>query len=144
MRRFFISSQAFTGDAEIIYDADGRLVRIDVMSTSMSANVVQIFKAKIPSVVSGLEEAFTGSKAVIVEAEIDFSAEDFMREYPYKRNTHLVAPIWNKMSQTERVLAYHAATQYRKHCEREGHWYKPMIAASWLTKKEYLNNWKKM
>lgn len=142
MRKFLLSAGFFNGDAEIIYDAEGRLVRFDVLATNMTTGMVKQFKEKLPAHVDALATAFTN--VTIVEGTIDFTAEDIVREYPYKRNTHLVAPIVAKMNQTDRVLAYYAAIEYRKYCDREKKWYKPKILASWLKEKEYLNDWKKM
>lgn len=144
MKRFLVSSPAFTGDAELFYDDSGRLVRIDVMNTNMAASVVQLFKAKVPANLLELEEAFAGSKATIVAAEFEISLADFEREYPYKRNMHLLPAIWAKMDKTAQVTAYYAAIEYRKYCDRNKAWYNAKIAAAWLKNREYLNDWKKM
>jgi hypothetical protein len=143
MKRFLISSTAFNGDAEIIFDQAGRLIRFDVMNTDMPPVIVKIFKEKLPVIIDDLATSFK-ENVTIVEAAIDYTPEDFLREYPYKRNTHLIAPIWLKMDQTDHVLAYYAAIEYRKYCDRNKHWYNPKIAAAWLKNREYLNDWKKM
>jgi hypothetical protein len=144
MKRFLISSPAFTGDAEIFYDETGRLVRIDVMNTNITPAVMQLFKAKVPTAEPELEQAFAGSKAIIVQAEFEISLEDFKREYPYQRNMHLLPALWAKMDKTAQVTSYYAAVEYRKYCERNKNWYNPKIAAAWLKNKEYINDWKKM
>lgn len=143
MKRFLISSPAYNGDAEIVFDTDGRLIRMDVMNTNMPPELVHQFKVKLPAMLIGLEEAFAGSKATIVEADFEFTSEDFMREYPYKRNTHLVHQHWPKMLKSDQVLAYYSAIDYRRYCERNK-WYNPKIPVAWLRDKEFLNDWKKM
>ena len=143
MKKFFISSASFTGDIEVVYDADGRLAWFNVMNTNLSPEQVKGFKDKLPVCVDDIGSCFKEG-ITIMPGEIDFTADDIIREYGYKRNTHLVYPIVAKMGQTDRVLAYLAAIEYRKYCEREKKWYKPKILASWLKDKEYLNDWKKM
>ncbi len=143
MKRYLISSPAFTGDAEIFFDGEGRLIKLDFMHTNMTPSQVQAFKAKVPALVNSLGDAFADTKATIVLGSLEFTSEDFMREYPYKRNSHLVHAYWPKMPQTDQAKAFYAATEYRKYCEKNK-WYNPKIPAAWLKDKEYLNDWKKM
>lgn len=143
MKRFLISSPSFTGDAEIFFDSDGRFIKLDVMHTNLTGELLEKFKAKVPVNVLQLEEAFN-KNITIVAADIVITSEDFMREYPYKRNTHLVHAYWPKMPASDQVKAYYAAIDYRKYCEKNKGWYNPKIPAAWLKDKEYLNDWKKM
>jgi hypothetical protein len=85
-----------------------------------------------------------GGNIQIKEEDFDISLEDFEREYPYSRNYHLLKALWPKLPKKEKVLAYFAAIQYRKYCERNAHWYKPKIAETWIKKQEYKNDWRKM
>jgi hypothetical protein len=145
MRRFLITSPAYSGEAELIYDDSGRLIRMDVVKTNMPADLVRRFKEKIAAHIDGLAQSFNNSSAVIVEADFEISLDDFKREYPYSRNYHLLAKRWDKMSKTEQVQAYYAAIEYRKYCQRNNV-VAPFIkiADSWLHNKEYKNDWRKM
>lgn len=142
MRRFLITSEKYTGTAELIYNDDDMLTCIDLRQTAMPADTIAAFKRAVPVMVAGISTAFTAGTTV-VEADFEVSLEDFKREYPYSRNYHLLDDRWKKMSKTDQVQAYYAAIEYRKYCKREN-WYKPMIADSWLCNKEYKNDWRKM
>lgn len=142
MRRFLITSEKFEGIAELIYNKSGQLVCIDMRQTSMDAEVIRHFKKAAPVTTEQMAEAFTAGTTV-VETEFEISLDDFKREYPYGRNFHLLPDIWNKMNKTQQVEAYYGAIEYRKYCNRTD-WYKPKIAASWLMKKEWMNDWRKM
>lgn len=143
MRRFLITSPAFTGEAEAIYDGTARLIRFDVSKTNMLPDLISKFKSKIPAHVDDMADAWKGSNAVVVESDFEVSLDDFKREYPYTRNYHLLEARWKKLSKTDQVEAYYSAIEYRKYCSRND-WYKPKIADSWLANKEFKNDWKKM
>lgn len=143
MRRFLLTSPAFTGEAEMIFNHEEKLIRFDVSKTNMRPETVRIFKEKIPVMIGDMNTAFEGTRAVVVEQDFEISLDDFKREYPYSRNFHLLTKRWDKLTKTEQVQAYYAAIEYRKYCKRND-WYKPKIADSWLANKEYLNDWKKM
>lgn len=142
MRRFLITSDKFTGTAELIYNDGDLLTCIDMRQAAMPAETIAAFKRAVPVAASGISTAFT-TGTMVVEADFEVSLEDFKREYPYSRNYHLLDDRWKKMSKTDQVKAYYASIEYRKYCKRES-WYKPMIADSWLCNKEYKNDWRKM
>jgi hypothetical protein len=145
MRLYLISNaKKFKGAVHAVYDFDGKLLRVDFAATDLDAlRTEQMLK-----LISGAEGMvginFKNADTVIVQGDFECTFEDFMREYPYKRNTHLAREYWPKMKKEEQVQAYVAATAYRKYCEREQSWYKAKIADTWLKKKEYLNDWKNL
>jgi hypothetical protein len=145
MKLFMISnSKKFKGSVHVVYDPEGKLTKIDFSNTDLNASDIE----KILRSISGYEEKvsvnFQSVDTVIVEGDFEVSFDDFMREYPYKRNTHLAREYWPKMKSSEQVQAFIASSEYRKYCDRESNWYKPMIADTWLKKKQYLNNWKQL
>lgn len=127
-----------------MYNDEGCLVLIDARASTLPAGgMVRLMKDIVPVGISKLEERFKENPALmLVESEFDVSLDDFNREYPYKRNSHLLPPIWQKMGISDRIMAWKAAGDYRRYCERNSQWYKPKIAAAWLKDKEYLNDWK--
>lgn len=143
MRRFIVSSPAFAGNIDLVFREDV-LIKIDATNANLPPVIMRIFKEKAPVQIDELETAFKGTHATIVEADFEIKLEDFIRDYPYKRNTHLLPEIWNKMSKADQVLAWQAAGEYRKYCQRNQSWYKAKIAAAWLKAKEYLNNWREL
>jgi hypothetical protein len=142
MKRYLLTSTKFTGEVEMLYDAEGVLRRIDMRNTSLTAQQVHALKKQVPAHDSLLAESFTDPGTVIVPAEFNVTLADFKHEYPYQRNMHLLPAIWDKMAKTEQVIAWEAAKEYRRYCKRNEGWYKPKIAAAWLKAKEYLNDWK--
>lgn len=127
----------------MVYDEKGRLCELNFVQTNMTTEQRHYFKLRVASCVDNIAAKFD-SAYTIVEADYEVSLEDFTREYPYKRNTHLLPGIWQKMTKTEQLQAWMGAKDYRKYCERNADWYKPKIAAAWLKNKEYLNDWKKL
>lgn len=145
MRRFKLSHANITGWVEAWYDLQGKLVRIDYANANnISTDVQRTYKNLIPVLVDNIQAAFEKTPVVITEADFEVLFEDFRREYPYKRNTHLAEAYWPKLSSSEQFRAFCAAIEYRKYCSRNSKWYKPQIAETWLKKKEYLNDWKSL
>jgi hypothetical protein len=145
MRLYLISNaRKFKGAVHVVYDVDGRLLKVDFSATDLDALKVEQMLKLISGAESAVGVNFKNADTIIVQGDFELTFEDFMREYIYKRNTHLAREYWPKMKKEDQVQAYVAATAYRKYCEREKGWYKPMIADTWLKKKEYLNDWKNL
>lgn len=142
MRRFIITSDKFSGSAELVFNTQGLLLMIDARKATMDTDTMQKFKRAAPVTIDQISTAFTAGTTVI-EQDFEISLDDFKREYPYSRNYHLLAKRWEKMNKTDQVEAYFSAIEYRKYCNRND-WYKPKIADSWLANKEYKNDWRKM
>jgi len=137
-------SEKFTGSVALFYE-NGMLACIDLRDTNMNRRGRHWLFKNAPVSEEGLlafSKLLTHTK--ITEEAVTVSLEDFKREYPYKRNNHLLPPIWNKMNKSEQMKAYLAAREYRKYCDRESRWYKPKIAAAWLRAKEWMNDWRRM
>lgn len=141
MKQFIIKSPKADGEVRVVY-RDGMLQKIDFTGAKLGVFEIDNFKRKVPALLEHLKESFN-EHTMITEDVFDISVEMFYREYPYKRNPHLLPDIWKKMSPADQVLAYYAAIEYRKYCERI-EWYNPKVAATWLQKKEYLNDWKNL
>jgi hypothetical protein len=142
MRRFRLTSDKFKGTAELWFNFDSLLCRMDFIDSELSYEQIQwLCKNVSPHVESFVSLLPSGIKCT--EIPFELTLEDFKREYPYSRNYHLLDAIWSKLNKREHVLIYFRAIEYRKYCERNK-WYKPMIAATWLSRKEYLNDWKNL
>lgn len=143
MRRFLITSSKFAGTVEVVYKDDHLLCSINFSNAEIDAETIIHFKRSVAADINNFTAGFSG-ETTIVEADFELSLDDFKREYPYSRNYHLLDKLWSKMKKTDQVLAFFAAIEYRKYCERNRTWYKPKIAASWLYNNEFINDWKKM
>ena len=145
MKLYLISNaKKFKGSVSVVYDKDGKVAKIDFTSTDLQPLQIEQMLKLISGHESNISVNFKNADTVIVEGDFEVSFDDFMREYPYKRNTHLAMEYWPKLKKDEQVQAYIAASEYRKYCERERSWYKPKIADTWLKKKEYFNDWKNL
>ncbi|NNV54551.1 hypothetical protein [Limnovirga soli] len=143
MRKFNVTSPAWQGNAEIVFNSYGLLIKIDTSQTNMGADITKSLKLRVPVNVDDISIAFTGTQATVVETDFEATFEMFWHDYPNKRNRHLAEAYWPKMSKTEQVQACMTIGFYRKYLERNS-WCNPKIADNWLKKKEFLNDWNKM
>ena len=143
MRKFIITSPAYTGEAEAAYDETGRLILINLQHTNMDAQLIVRFKAKVPALVDELEPAFAESKCTIIESEYVITFEMFYKDYPLKRNRYKVQKQWDKMNKTEQVKAFVSLAKYKKYLQRL-EWQTPMIADRYLRDREYETEWNKL
>jgi hypothetical protein len=144
MKRYLITSPKFTGTAEIWYNFEGLLCFIDLNECVMTYTQIEYLLAQISPDYETARGLAAGTALKMVEMPFEITLEEFKHEYPYSRNYHLLDAYWPKMPRREQVVAFFAAKQYRKYCERNAGWYKPKIAHAWLGKKEFLNDWRKM
>lgn len=143
MQLFEISSPKLEGYITVVYNDE--LVKLDFTNAILARNVKAHFKAAIPTTLADfLLGKWCSAETVIIESSFNVVLEDFTRDYPYQRNSHLLPPIWDKMPLPDKIQAVQQAKPYRKYCDRNKHWYNPKIAAAWLKNKEYLNDWNKM
>ncbi len=145
MRRFQLIIPTQKAKVDLLYNTDGSLRRIDFTSMVLEPNKLRWFINRIATDIEFIKQGFEGYPVTVTEAELDITFEDFIREYPYKRNTHLAAKFWPNMTSAQQLQAYYAAIDYRKHLEKPvNNWKNPKIANAWLKDKEYLNNWNEL
>ena len=145
MKRYLLTSPTFKGHIEALYDSVGILCRLDwTKATGLVPGSVHNYKLRIPVQAENIYEAFKETGVRVEEAEFEVTFEDFIREYPYKRNTHLASAYWPKLSASAQYMAFCAAIEYRKYCERNSSWYRAMICETWLKKEEYKNDWRNL
>ena len=142
MTRFLITNtDKFTGQAELVYNSRGTLCIIDCSNTDMDEQVMQLFKQAAPVSIHRLGAAFT-HPTVIVQSNYQVTFEKFYTDYPIKRNRYKAERVWAKLTETERVEAWHSLTDYIKYLSRSGCF--PMLADSYLTRKEFETEWNKI
>lgn len=145
MKRFKITNHTFKGHIDVIYDFSGILCRIDwTKSTGLTPALIKAYKDRIPIKSENAYAAFEGTGVQVDEVDFEVSFQDFIREYPYKRNTHLAEAYWPRLTSAEQYQAFCAAIEYRKYCERNKSWYNPKIAETWLKKAEFKNDWRNL
>lgn len=144
MRRFlFTVPHKFKGAIEAHYNTGGQLIKIDFTGVQLTPEAVKFFKSAIPVMVDNIESNFDGKGVTVEETEFIVTYDDFYREYPYKRNSHLAQAHWPKLTSNQQYLAFIQAIEYRNYCSRNT-WYKPQIADKWLKTEQFKNNWKEL
>lgn len=117
MKQFLITNAAFTGEAVAIYNNDGLLIKFDVSDTNMNAAFVSHFKKAVPACQADLRAAFKPD-TVIVENEVVVLFEQFWLKYDHKYNKDRSAALWERLSKTEKILAYYGLPKYFKHLRK--------------------------
>lgn len=121
----------------------GTLCRIDYTKASgLNPAQIKLYKDRITIKSENIYSAFEGTGVQVEEVDFEVTFQDFIREYPYKRNTHLAESYWPRLTSSEQYQAFCAAIDYRKYCERNKGWYNPKIAETWLKKAEFKNKWR--
>lgn len=141
MKRFLISSPKFTGEAELFYNTDGILCKIDCTETSMDENTITRFKNSVPAGLSKLQESFSPT-TVIVEADFEVTFDMFWKKYDKKINKSRCIMLWCKLSKSMQVLAFYGITPYYKFLKKEGEWRKPVDPENYLRNKYWENEYK--
>lgn len=117
MQRFLITSPRYTGEAILLYNGEGLLQKIDCTQTDMDAQTITHFKRAAPVTVDGLQAAFN-APTVIVESEIVITFENFWKKYDHKFNRDRCEKLWDKLSKTDKVLAYFGLDKYHKYLRK--------------------------
>lgn len=141
MKRYIITSPAFSGSVNVLYGTDDKLQFIDFMKCEMSMYQVDFFKTRIPAYFSGNEgsipellKAFgQGNRLSIVEEGYKVTFDQFFDRYAIKRNKQRVQKIWDKLNEADQVNAYFKLGNYERH----------LALNTWKTKAEpdtYLRN----
>lgn len=115
MKRFLISSRKFTGNIDLLYDSDGRLLKIDFSDTDMHPGGIEEAKRRIPALVDSLADGFAGTIATIVEADVEVEFKSFWNAYGKKINPQRCKPLWAKLNTAEQVKAINGIKAYDKY-----------------------------
>lgn len=140
MKRFLITSPKFSGQAEIFYNSDGVLCRIDCTDTNMTAIMVHHFKNAVSAHLMELSQKFS-SDTVIVEAEYEVSFDMFWKKYNKKVNKSRCILLWSKLNKSMQVQAFFGIDAYNKFLKKEGEWRKPVDPENYLRNKYWENEY---
>lgn len=143
MRRFILKTQKFKGHIEVLYNQEGQLRKLDFANVELSDEAIKWFKMRTAVKVENIMTGYEGTGVMVEESDFEVTFEDFLREYPYKRNTHLARAFWTKMTSSQQYQAFIGAIEYRKYCEKNT-WMNKKIADEWLKKQQYLNKWNEL
>ena len=141
MRRFLLAAPGYTGDAELIYNETGKLIRIDISKTNMAAGVMEEFKQRAPVNVADLDKAFEGVKLTMQEVGFEISFEQFWKKYDKKINKVRCVALWNKLSAGDRLKAYLGIDKYNAYLRKEG-WRTKLDPENYLRNRAWENEYK--
>lgn len=143
MKRYIISSSAFTGEVHVVYGTDNKLCSIDFLNSDLSEVQIAYFKIKCPVVYNeGFEAAFESkSKLAITEQGYTISFDQFWADYKLKRNRDRCEKLWAKMSEAEQVNAWAGLKPYERHLALNA-WKTKADPETYLKKRYWLNEYK--
>ncbi len=150
MRRFILKAPTYyKGFIEVIY-LRGKLWRICFTACrEISDRSINGFKSRIPANAENMYDAWKDHPVTFEETDFEVSFDDFKREYPYKRNTHLAEAYWPKLSSSIQYEAVLGAIEYNKYCEAKGYKEKGKqqfmkLPDKWLREQQWKNNWREL
>lgn len=113
MKRFLITSDKFTGQAELVYD-DVKLVNVSLIDTNMNAELAQAFVRCISGKAENVADKFGGSTKILA-ADLEITFEMFWKAYDKKINKNRCIALWQKLNNSERTEAYIGIRKYNKY-----------------------------
>jgi len=142
MRRFIVTNDKFTGQAEITYNEKGTLMRIDLSAAEMDEMHVISFKRSVPATIAALAaNTGFGPSTTVIEADFIITFDMFWHRYDKKIKRHRCLPIWDKLTKTDQVKAYHGIRDYDKYLKKEA-WRSKADPETYLRNKYWENEYK--
>lgn len=114
MKRFLITSPKFTGQAELIYNEDGRLLHVNLVDTDMDAATAQAFVRCVSGDAENVADRF-GPDVQIVCADVEITFDMFWKAYGKKIKKSRCILLWGKMNKAAQVAAYVGIRKYNKY-----------------------------
>lgn len=153
MRRFIITSPAFTGEINVLYGAsprpspeereEMRLQYIDFTKCDLSDDQIKYFKERLPVLYDDkFLEPFGKSKLNVTEEGYRVSFDMFWNRYSLKRNRERCVKIWDKLSEADQVNAYFKLGQYERHLALNT-WKTKADPDTYLRNKYWNDDWSK-
>lgn len=116
MNKYIITSPRFTGEINVLYGLDNKLLFIDFMKCDLNEEQIEYFKTKLPVLFSDrFTEAFGNSKLTIVPEGYEVSFDEFWNRYNHKVNRIRAEKEWQKLSAADRVNAFFKFPLYERH-----------------------------
>lgn len=145
MRRFVLTSPSHKGYVEAIYDTSDELWRINFCNATINRDWKKAYKNRITILVDNLETAFAETGIKVEEKDFEVLFDDFKREYPYKRNTHLAEAYWHKLTSSKQYCAFVAAIEYAQYCNRRNLDKQfILLPEKFLKTEQWKNNWREL
>ena len=143
MKAYLVTSPKFTGTAELLYNADGVLCRIDTTNTDMDATNVQLFKHAVAPMLSLLTSKFSPD-TLFVESSFKVTFEMWFNKYGYKVDKKRAEKVWNTKSEADYVEAWFSVEPYERFLKRKGGKIEKMYPKTYLSSEAYKTEWDKI
>lgn len=142
MRHFILTSSKFSGQVSYKYCDSGYLIEFRYEAT-MNDQQRNWLLSKMPLTIAGFEALIANSDTVKVEeVMLDLSFESFWKTYPHKRNPQRCKPLWEKMSEKNKLQCLQSIEPYKRYVQRRGIAHKD--PEGYLRGQEYLNDFNKL
>ena len=140
MKRYLITNPRYNGEAMLLYNPDGLLQKIDLSQTDMNAITITAFKKSVPAASTELQTAFS-AETIIVESEVGILLEQFWVKYDHKFNKPRFTQLWERLSKTDKILAFFAIDKYNKYLRKHPTQAK-LHPDTYIRNKAWLNDYK--
>jgi hypothetical protein len=118
MTKYTLTSTNFTGQVTFGYRFDGKLMFFH-NEGDMSEEHFQYLLSFLPLHVSQLDKFRKSAMSTITEIPADVSWERFWETYNQKINAKRCKPLWEALTDYDKMLAIVKITHYLKYCERK-------------------------
>lgn len=143
MRRFLITSPAFTGHIQADYNEAGSLLLLSFENCAMSLQQIAGMKATMPAQVDGIEQAFKPTRCTVVETAFEVTFDMFWIRYGKKINRARALQLWDKMNKSEQVTAWASVPFYDKYLKKDS-WRPKADPETYLRQRYWENDWKNL
>ena len=144
MKRYLITSATFTGEIQVLYGQDAKLLYIDFLNCELTEQQISFFKSHLPVYWSeeNFNKAFAEAKSInVVEQGYKITFEQFWNKYNLKHNRIRAEKLWLKLSDADKVNAYFGLRGYERHLMLNT-WKTKAEADTYLKNRYWENEWK--
>lgn len=116
MNKYIITSPKFSGEINVLYGLDNKLLFIDFMKCDLTEEQIEFFKSKLSVVYSDkFMEPFGNAKLTVMEQGYKVTFDQFWSRYNHKINRIRAEKAWNKLSEADHVNAFFKYPLYERH-----------------------------
>jgi hypothetical protein len=143
MNKYIVTSSKFSGEIQLLYGPDGRLLVIDFLHCDLNDVQIDYFKRHVP--ISYTEDTFKSSfgksELSVIREGFRVEFEQFWDRYNQKHNRERCLKLWSKLSEAEKVKAYYGLVAYERHLSLNT-WKSKADPDTYLRNKLWQNQWK--
>lgn len=155
MKKYIITSPAYTGEINVMFGMDGKLLFIDFLKCSLTEEQIQFFKEKCPvsltlaspqgegnaEPTALLASYFGKSKLNIIEQGYFVTFDQWWSRYNVKRNRQRSEALWGRLSEADKAAAFFKLGMYERYLALES-WRTKAEPDTYLKKRYWDNEWK--